>query len=114
MGKKTANSCLMLQFALAGVLGSTDKTNVYGDKLVTCSTNGMAMTGFTRDGFCTDLDDDAGSHHICITMWPNGAGHSGDVNFCEQTGQGTFACFFPEQGQCCRRRRGPPSLSACA
>ena len=34
------------------------------------------------------LDDDAGSHHMCITMWPNGVGHSGDVNFCEQTGQG--------------------------
>ena len=44
----------MLQVALAGVLGSTDKKNVYGDELVTCSTNGMAMTGFTRDGFCTE------------------------------------------------------------
>eukprot|EP00964_Phaeocystis_antarctica_P151122 scaffold118695_cov63-Phaeocystis_antarctica.AAC.2 len=44
----------MLQFALAGVLGSTDKKNVYGDELVTCSTSGMAMTGFTRDGYCTE------------------------------------------------------------
>ena len=55
--------------------------NVYGDELALCSKPGMAMTGFTRDGHCTDLDDDAGSHHICIQMWP------GKVNFCNQTGQ---------------------------
>ena len=34
----------MLPYALAAVLGSTDKKNVYGDELVTCSTDGMAMT----------------------------------------------------------------------
>ena len=55
--------------------------NVYGDELALCSKPGMAMTGFTRDGHCTDLDDDAGSHHICIQMWPS------KVNFCNQTGQ---------------------------
>jgi len=43
--------------------------NVYGGNLSTCSQRGMAMTGFTRDGHCTDLgNDDAGSHHICIKM----------------------------------------------
>ena len=47
----------MLPYALAAVLGSTDKKNVYGDELVTCSTDGMAMTGFTRDGFCTECAD---------------------------------------------------------
>jgi len=96
----------MLQFALAGVLGSTDKKNVYGDELVTCSTSGMAMTGFTRDGYCTDLDDDAGSHHMCITMWPNGAGHSGDVNFCEQTGQGTPPNDWCEEKMACHEDAG--------
>ena len=55
--------------------------NVYGDELALCSKPGMAMTGFTRDGHCTDLDDDAGSHHICVQMWPS------KVNFCNQTGQ---------------------------
>ena len=55
--------------------------NVYGDELALCSKPGMAMTGFTRDGHCTDLDDGAGSHHICIQMWPS------KVNFCNQTGQ---------------------------
>ena len=100
-------SCVsMLQFALAGVLGSTDKKNVYGDELVTCSTSGMAMTGFTRDGYCTDLDDDAGSHHMCITMWPNGAGHSGDVNFCEQTGQGTPPNDWCEEKMACHEDAG--------
>ena len=49
----------MLPYALAAVLGSTDKKNVYGDELVTCSTDGMAMTGFTRDGFCTECADGA-------------------------------------------------------
>jgi len=34
---------------------------------------------------CHSVDDDAGSHHICITMWPNGVGNG--VDFCEQTGQ---------------------------
>ena len=47
------------------------------------------------------LDDDAGSHHICITMWPNGAGHSGDVNFCEQTGQGTPPNDWCEEKMAC-------------
>ena len=28
----------------------------------------MALTGFTREGTCTDRVDDAGSHHVCIEM----------------------------------------------
>ena len=47
----------MLLFAHAGALASTDKKNVYGDELVTCSTASMAMTGFTRDGYCTECAD---------------------------------------------------------
>ena len=47
------------------------------------------------------IDDDAGSHHICITMWPNGAGHPGDVNFCEQTGQGTPPNDWCEEKMAC-------------
>ena len=65
----------MLPYALAAVLGSTDKKNVYGDELVTCSTDGMAMTGFTRDGFCTECADGAieptcCAHRVICTTAP--------------------------------------------
>ena len=42
----------------------------------------MALTGFTRNGQCVDLNDDAGSHHVCIDMSSNTGG-----NFCDVTGQ---------------------------
>jgi len=71
---------------------STDYVNVNGGTLQKCSGNGMALTGFTRNGQCIDQDDDAGSHHICIDMASNTGG-----NFCEVTGQpnwcsSTMAC----------------------
>jgi len=48
---------------------SAVRKNVKGETLQTCSTPGTALTGVTRDGFCTNEgDDDAGSHHICIQM----------------------------------------------
>merc|ERR1711965_284394 len=53
-----------------------------GGDLQKCSGAGSALTGFTRTGHCTDRDDDAGSHHICIDMKANAGG-----NFCEVTGQ---------------------------
>mmetsp|Transcript_27511 Transcript_27511/g.64158 ORF Transcript_27511/g.64158 Transcript_27511/m.64158 type:complete len:167 (-) Transcript_27511:167-667(-) len=57
--------------------------NVYGKELQHCSTNGTALTGFTRDGHCQDLgDDDAGSHHICITMRPDFCTVTGQPNWC--------------------------------
>lgn len=57
-------------------------TNVKGGALQKCSGTGMALTGFTRDGHCTDQNDDVGSHHICIDMASNVGG-----NFCQVTGQ---------------------------
>merc|ERR1712118_232570 len=57
------------------------KLNVNGGPLKECSTNGMAMTGFTRNGKCEERDDDAGSHHICIDLT------STSTNFCQATGQ---------------------------
>merc|ERR1719230_2304170 len=56
--------------------------NVNGGELERCSGEGMALTGFTRNGQCVDINDDAGSHHVCIDMKSN----VGD-NFCEVTGQ---------------------------
>lgn len=56
--------------------------NVYGDDLQTCSSAGMALTGYTRNGQCVHQYDDQGSHHICIDISTNTGG-----NFCEVTGQ---------------------------
>ena len=58
--------------------------NVNGGPLERCSGPGMALTGFTRDGQCVDVDDDAGSHHICLDM------HSSAASFCEETGQSNW------------------------
>ena len=61
---------------------SMRKLNVYGGSLKKCSGPGMALTGFTREGTCTDRVDDAGSHHVCIEMDSLDGG-----NFCTVTGQ---------------------------
>lgn len=66
---------------LSLVNGSSFK-NVYGNSLSSCSSDGMALTGYTRNGYCVDQNDDEGSHHICIDMTSTTGG-----NFCEVTGQ---------------------------
>jgi uncharacterized protein (DUF2237 family) len=66
---------------------SDAKKNVYGRNLQPCSTDGMALTGFTRSGRCVEEQDDKGSHHICIDL--SSASHSGK-NFCEVTGQSNW------------------------
>ncbi len=68
--------------------------NVYGKKLQPCSTGGMALTGFTRTGYCVDSNDDEGSHHICIDMTSTTGG-----NFCDVTGQSDWcSSSMPCQG----------------
>ena len=52
----------LLQSALY-LLRGTDATNyqnVYGEKLQSCSDDGMALTGFIRNGYCVDEIDDQG------------------------------------------------------
>ena len=77
--------------------------NVYGDTLQPCSYDGMALTGYTRSGYCVDQNDDSGSHHVCIDLSSlgggNGNGNGNDdgqnnnnnnnqnQNFCDVTGQ---------------------------
>ena len=68
--------------ALMALSGTVAYTNVNGGALQKCSGNGMALTGFTRNGQCIDRIDDQGSHHICIDMKSTTAG-----NFCTVTGQ---------------------------
>ena len=78
----------------------SSKQNVNGGELKHCSSSGMALTGFTRDGYCTEQNDDAGSHHICIDMESTSGG-----NFCSVTGQpnwcdSTMPCHDDDRNQC--------------
>uniref|UniRef100_A0A7S4MMB9 Uncharacterized protein n=1 Tax=Prymnesium polylepis TaxID=72548 RepID=A0A7S4MMB9_9EUKA len=79
----------------AATLATSSPQSVMGSSLATCSAPGEAMTGFTRTGSCVDLNDDAGSHHICIEM---------KADFCTVTGQDDW-CSQPsscmgQTGQC--------------
>lgn len=40
--------------------------NVFGEPLITCSTN--PMTGFFRDGCCHTDENDLGTHTVCAVM----------------------------------------------
>lgn len=40
--------------------------NVFGDPLVTCSDD--PKTGYTRDGYCREIEGDVGSHQLCAVM----------------------------------------------
>jgi uncharacterized protein (DUF2237 family) len=89
----TALSC----FALTN---AEDYTNVYGNELQSCSSEGMALTGYTRTGYCVDQNDDTGSHHICIDM---SSATGGD--FCTVTGQSDWcssemACHEDASSNC--------------
>jgi uncharacterized protein (DUF2237 family) len=56
--------------------------NVLGNELQSCSSDGMALTGYTRTGYCVDQKEDSGSHHVCIDVSSASGG-----NFCKVTGQ---------------------------
>ena len=61
--------------------------NVYGSSLQPCSSDGSALTGYTRSGSCVDKYDDVGSHHICINL---ASIATSGKNFCEVTGQSNW------------------------
>jgi len=42
------------------------RTNIYGEKLIPCSTN--PMTGFYRNGCCDSNDDDTFVHSVCVIV----------------------------------------------
>lgn len=83
-------------------LNSQTLLNVYGKPLHVCSTNGTALTGFTRTGKCAEVNDDVGSHHICIDI------ASASPNFCQQTKQPDWCT---EDMQCATCRGGACSGS---
>jgi uncharacterized protein (DUF2237 family) len=73
---------VLLFASLPSAAFSSSYKNVYGNALQSCSSDGMALTGYTRTGYCVDQNDDQGSHHICINMASAAGG-----NFCDVTGQ---------------------------
>lgn len=91
-----------LLFLLRNSRSAAAYQNVYGEELQPCSSDGMALTGYTRNGYCVDQNDDAGSHHICINL--SSIASSGQ-NFCEVTGQsdwcsGSMPCHDDQQQSC--------------
>lgn len=89
----------ILLFLLPSALASS-YLNVYGEELQPCSSDGMALTGYTRTGYCVDENDDQGSHHICIDVSSASGG-----NFCDVTGQSdwcssTMACHEDSDESC--------------
>jgi len=63
--------------------GNSEETlNIYGEALSPCSSEGMARTGYMRDGQCGSTYGDYGSHHVCIDLQSVTGG-----NFCTVTGQ---------------------------
>mmetsp|Transcript_479 Transcript_479/g.565 ORF Transcript_479/g.565 Transcript_479/m.565 type:complete len:175 (-) Transcript_479:160-684(-) len=92
-------SLLFLFFSMGNHVAAT-YLNVYGDPLASCSTDGTALTGFTRSGECVEQDEDSGSHHVCIDLSSTTGG-----NFCTVTGQpnwcsSNMACNEGGSDQC--------------
>mmetsp|Transcript_1514 Transcript_1514/g.3346 ORF Transcript_1514/g.3346 Transcript_1514/m.3346 type:complete len:251 (+) Transcript_1514:161-913(+) len=86
----TRSFVLLLSATILMALRTTNASyqNVYGNALASCSSDGMARTGFMRDGHCTEVNDDAGSHHICINVSSTSGG-----NFCTVTGQPNWCSY---------------------
>ena len=78
---------LILSFLLGTTaVFASEYTNILGSELQSCSSEGMALTGYTRTGFCVDQQDDSGSHHICVDLSSTTTASSSG-NFCDVTGQ---------------------------
>lgn len=68
----------------------SEHINIYGEALEPCSQDGMALTGYARTGYCVDLLNDEGSHHVCIDLSSLGGGNGNEASsqdFCTVTGQ---------------------------
>merc|ERR1719499_49520 len=82
-------SLVLLTTLLGAAFGGTatwsagDNVNVYGRPLAECSLPGMAITGYTRTGYCNLHQGDSGSHNVCIDI----SNVANGENFCSITGQ---------------------------
>lgn len=87
--KKMSFSLVLLTTMLGAAFGGTatwssgDNVNVYGRPLAECSLPGMAVTGYTRTGYCNLHQGDSGSHNVCVDI----SNVANGQNFCEITGQ---------------------------
>ena len=75
--------------------------NLHGEALQPCSTDSMAVTGFTRDGLCSHHNEDKGSHHICVT---NIQSTNNEPSFCNITEQSNWC---DDNGKCSDGRSCP-------
>jgi uncharacterized protein (DUF2237 family) len=93
------------EFLQSSLKSGENNKNIYGEPLKLCSSSGMAMTGFTRNGKCQEKDDDKGSHHICIDLKSTVTKGGQPFNFCKATGQPDWcdqkmACFNDQSKKC--------------
>uniref|UniRef100_A0A7S2EKG7 Uncharacterized protein n=1 Tax=Trieres chinensis TaxID=1514140 RepID=A0A7S2EKG7_TRICV len=79
---KSATALLLLATSVSVSVTDAIYQNVYGRDLEPCSSDGMALTGYTRSSYCTNVQDDVGSHHVCVDVGTTSGG-----NFCAVTGQ---------------------------
>lgn len=82
MYQTTIFSCFVCSLLIQEHSCAASYKNVFGSELKSCSSDGMALTGYSRTGYCVDKNDDSGSHHICIDLSSTSGG-----NFCDVTGQ---------------------------
>ena len=93
-----------LLFLLRNGESNATYENILDQPLQPCSQDGTALTGYTRNSYCVDQNDDAGSHHICINL---SSIASTGKNFCEVTGQSDWCsstdmpCHEDNQKQSC-------------
>merc|ERR1719181_2151565 len=78
-------AAVVVNTALAGTdtWSPGDNVNLYGRPLKECSEKGMAITGYTRTGYCNLHQGDSGSHNVCIDI----SNVANGENFCSITGQ---------------------------
>ena len=89
--KQNMNSVWILSFLFLFLNSGSTATSIYPnlnvEELKPCSHDGMALTSYTRNGYCVDQNDDSGSHHICINL--SSIASSGQI-FCAVTGQSNW------------------------
>mmetsp|Transcript_29524 Transcript_29524/g.33708 ORF Transcript_29524/g.33708 Transcript_29524/m.33708 type:complete len:242 (+) Transcript_29524:166-891(+) len=80
---------LVIFFLLLLLQVASSYKNIYGNKLQSCSQDGMALTGNTRTGYCMDRHNYNGSHHICIDLSSLASDNddSNNQEFCDLTEQ---------------------------
>merc|ERR1719273_1965133 len=85
--------------------------NIYDEPLKSCSYDGIAITGYTRTGFCNLHATDSGSHNVCLDISAVKKTPDNEMrNFCEITGQRDWCS---ESDRCHEGGLGCPRKNWC-